>query len=351
MGDRLVSPSGGSNHVIFRREALERQSSRTESSVFGSASRAFPINNLLLYAIVVLIWGSTWAAIPYQLGVVAEEVSVGYRFGIAAVVLYLYALASQRRLALPVHTIPFILLQGALLFCINYFFVYYGTARITSGLVAVVFTMILPLNAAFERVFFGTRIDRRLAVAAVLGISGIVMIFWPEVSSLSLEDRTVAGIGLVLIGTTIASLGNMCAVLNTRRELPVIAVNAHAMAFASALALLLSALLGREFAFSATTAYIASLLYLAVFGSAVAFGCYLALLRRIGSARAAYSSLLFPVVALVISTVFEGYRWTPVAAAGIFLTLAGNWLVLSSRSKNTNSSNKEESKRATIVAD
>ncbi len=264
---------------------------------------------------------------------VAAEVSVGYRFGIAAIVLYLYALASRRKLAVPAYTYPVIFLQGALLFCVNYFFVYYGTARITSGLVAVVFTMILPFNAVFDRLFFGTRIDAGLALAAVLGIGGIVMIFWPEVASLSLANQTVIGIGLVLIGTIIASLGNMCAVLNTRRELPVIAVNAHAMAFASILALLISAAIGRQFAFSATTGYVASLLYLAIFGSAVAFGCYLALIRRIGSARAAYSSLLFPVVALVISTLFEAYRWTPVATTGILLTLAGNWLILSRRHK------------------
>jgi drug/metabolite transporter (DMT)-like permease len=235
---------------------------------------------------------------------------------------------------MPRYTYPIIFLQGMLLFCINYFFVYYGTARITSGLVAVVFTMILPLNAVFDRLFFGTRIDRRLAIAAVLGIGGIVMIFWPEVGSLSLEDETLVGIGLVLTGTLVASLGNMCAVLNTRRELPVIAVNAHAMAFASILAMLISAGLGREFSFSTSTSYILSLIYLAVFGSAIAFGCYLALIRRIGSARAAYSSLLFPLVALLISTLFEDYRWTPVAAIGILLTLAGNWLILSSRQKN-----------------
>ncbi len=279
----------------------------------------------------MLIWGSTWAAIPYQLGIVATEVSVGYRFGIAAVALYAYALATRRSLALPTHTYPIIFLQGTLLFCINYFFVYYGTARITSGLVAVVFTMILPLNAVFDRLFFGTRIDNRLSLATLLGIGGIVMIFWPEVSSLSLEDQTVAGIGLVLIGTLFASLGNMCAVLNTGRGLPVVAVNAHAMAFASLLALLISAIFGREFAFSTSVGYVLSLLYLAVFGSAVAFGCYIALIRHIGSARAAYSTLLFPIVALIISTVFEGYRWTPVAAIGILLTLAGNWLILSTQ--------------------
>jgi len=282
----------------------------------------------------VLIWGSTWAAIPYQLGVVAPEVSVAYRFGIAAIALYIFALVSRRKLAVPTHTLPIIFLQGALLFCINYFFVYYGTARITSGLVAVVFTMILPLNAMFDRLFFGTRIDSRLSIAAILGIGGILMIFWPEVASMSLADKTVSGIGLVLVATTIASLGNMCAVLNTRRELPVIAVNAHAMAFASILALLISSGLDRPFNFSATTAYVLSLLYLAIFGSAVAFGCYLALLRRIGSARAAYSSLMFPVVALVMSTLFENYHWTPVATVGILLTLAGNWLILSGHRKS-----------------
>ncbi len=240
---------------------------------------------------------------------------------------------------MPGYTLPVIFLQGALLFCINYFFVYYGTARITSGLVAVVFTMILPLNALFDRLFFGTRIDARLALAAILGIGGIIMIFWPEVGSLSFEDQTLVGIGFVLIGTVIASLGNMCAVLNTRRDMPVIAVNAHAMAFASILALLISAALGREFSFSTDTGYILSLIYLAVFGSAVAFCCYLALIRRIGSARAAYSALLFPVVALLMSTLFEDYHWTPVAAVGILLTLAGNWLILSNRQKSAGKTN------------
>ena len=239
---------------------------------------------------------------------------------------------------------PVIFLQGALLFCINYFFVYYGTARITSGLVAVVFTMILPLNALFDRLFFGTRIDARLALAAILGIGGIIMIFWPEVGSLSFEDQTLVGIGFVLMGTVIASLGNMCAVLNTRRDLPVIAVNAHAMAFASILALLISAVLGREFSFSISTGYILSLIYLAVFGSAIAFGCYLALIRRIGSARAAYSALLFPVVALLMSTLFEDYHWTPVAAVGILLTLAGNWLILSNRQKSAGKTNQKDPK-------
>ncbi len=286
---------------------------------------------LLLYAAVVMIWGSTWAAIPFQFGVVAAEVSVGYRFGIAAVLLYTYALISGRQIRLPANAYGFVLLQGTLLFCLNYLLVYYATARITSGLVAVVFSSIVLFNAINERIFFNTRIDGRLVIAGLLGLGGIAMIFWPEVAVLSFGDNTIIGISLVLLGTVLASFGNMTAVINTRHELPVVAVNAHAMAWSALLSLVIATLIGRDINFSLQPGYVISLAYLAVFGSAIAFGCYLALIRRIGSARAAYSSVLFPVVALAISTVVEGYRWTAIAAVGIMLTLAGNWLILRSR--------------------
>ena len=202
---------------------------------------------LLLYATVVLIWGSTWVAIPFQLGTVAEEVSVGYRFGLAAVALYTYAFASRRPLRLPAAACPLVFLQGALLFCINYFFVYYGTAHLTSGVVAVLFSSILILNAIFERLFFSRMIDARFWLAAAIGISGIALIFSTEISELSFDDRSVHGAMLVLCGTLIASLGNMAAVANTKRGLPVVAVNAHAMAFAAMLALIIAAVLGRDF--------------------------------------------------------------------------------------------------------
>lgn len=289
---------------------------------------------LLLYATVVLIWGSTWVAIPFQLGTVAEEASVGYRFGLAALALYAYALAGRRPLRLPATALPLVFLQGVLLFCINYFFVYYGTAYLTSGIVAVLFSGILIFNAIFERLFFGRTIDARFWLAAAVGISGIALIFSTEIAEFSFTDQSVHGGLLVLFGTLIASLGNMAAVSNTKRRLPVVAVNAHAMAFAAGLALLIAVALGRGLDFSMRADYILSLAYLAVFGSAVAFGCYLALLRLIGAARASYSSVLFPVVALLISTLVEGYRWTIPAAVGMLLTLAGNWLILSQRKTN-----------------
>ena len=154
---------------------------------------------LLLYAAVVLIWGSTWAAIAYQLGPVAEEVSVAYRFAIAAVALYLYALVTGGELRLPRDKLGFVFVQGTLLFCLNYFFVYYGTEYITTGLVAVLFTTIVVFNAVFERLFFRRPVDARVLMAALLGLVGIAFIFWPEIAELSLEDDALLGVVLVTV--------------------------------------------------------------------------------------------------------------------------------------------------------
>ena len=286
---------------------------------------------LLLYGAVVLIWGSTFAAIPYQLGDVAIEVSVAYRFGISAVALAIYAKLSGRRLGLPREVLPMVALQGLLLFCVNYFLVYEASAYVTTGLIAVLFTTIVLTNALFERLFFNTRMNRTFYAAAAMGVIGIALVFWPEISELSLDDTAVIGILLALGSVLSASLGNMAATVNMQKALPVVALNAWAMGIATVLSFLAALLLGRDITFSTDTDYVLSLFYLSVFGSAVAFGCYLALIRRIGPSRAAYSTVLFPIVALALSTVLENYVWTPVAAAGILVTLLGNWLILSRR--------------------
>ena len=291
---------------------------------------------ILLYAVVVLVWGSTWIGITFQVGPVAVELSLAYRFALAALLLYAYAAVSGRSLRLPWPQLPMVLVQGTLLFCINYLLVYYATLRITSGLIAVLFSTILIFNAVFERLFFGTEIDRRLSFAALLGLAGITMIFWPVVAALSFEDAAVIGTLLALAAPLIALLGNMAAVVNsTRRELPVITVNAHAMTWGALLAFIAALLLGHDLVFPTEPAYVWSLLYLAIFGSAVAFGCYLVLLRQIGPARVGYSSIMFPVVALVVSTIAEGYRWTAIAGFGMMMTIIGNWLILSSRKTTT----------------
>jgi drug/metabolite transporter (DMT)-like permease len=293
------------------------------------------MQTLVLYASVVLIWGTTWAAIPYQLGEVPIPVSIGYRFLLAALVLYGYAWLSRASLALPPETWSVVILQGLLLFCVNYLLVYEGTAYITSGLVAVVFSLIVPFNALFARLFFGTAVTARLALAALLGTAGIVLLFLPEVRRAGASTEVYTGILLIVAATISASLGNMAAIVNANRSLPVVATNAHGMLLGGLLSLCLAMLLGHPFKFEPGAGYAISLVYLSVFGSAIAFGSYIALLRRIGAARASYSSVLFPVVALLTSTVLEGYRWSFAAGVGILLTLIGNWLILSRNQRST----------------
>jgi drug/metabolite transporter (DMT)-like permease len=288
----------------------------------------------ILYASIVLIWGSTWAAIPYQLGVVAEEVSVAYRFALGSIALFSYALLSGRQIRIPLSQYRMVILTGTLMFSANYLFTYYAINYVTSGLVAVAFSLLVVFNAFFEHLFFRKPMEGRLMLASLLGVVGIGCLFWPEVGSLDLADQTIYGVILVLIAVTFASLGNMGAVVNASRNLPVIAVNAHGMAWGALASAIVAVILGREFSFSSEPGYVLSLGYLAIFGSAVAFGCYLALFRKIGSARAAYTSVLFPIVALLISTFVENYQWSTLAVVGILFIIAGNWLALT-RMKRT----------------
>ena len=150
----------------------------------------------------------------------------------------------------------------------------------------------------------------------------------PEISSFDLQDDTIVGIALALAAVVLASLGNMAAIVNTARDLPVVAVNAHGMAWGGISSMVIALLLQRTFNISFDPEYLLSLLYLSIGGSAIAFGAYLALLRLIGSARAAYTSVLFPLVALLISTFLEDYQWSGPAVAGLFAIIAGNWLAL-----------------------
>lgn len=289
---------------------------------------------VFLYATAVLIWGSTWIAITFQLGSVAEEVSVAYRFGLASILLFGYAAVSGRRTRIPLDSYGHVVLMGVLMYSCSYMFVYHATSYVTSGLVAVIFSLIVVSNALFERIFFRKRLEGRMMLASFLGVGGIAFLFWPEVTSFGFEDQTIIGVALATTAVIIASLGNMAAIVSTARDLPVIAVNAHAMAWGGVSSLVVALFMERSISFSFEPAYVLSLIYLSVFGSAVAFGAYLALLRLIGSARAAYTSVLFPIVALLISTFVEDYQWSGLAVAGIATIIAGNWLALTKITKD-----------------
>lgn len=288
------------------------------------------IHSATLYAAAVLIWGSTWYAIKFQLGLVAPEISVVYRFALASLMLLAYCGLSNRNLRFGARDHAFMALQGLLLFGINYVVFYWATGLMTSGLIAVVFSTIVLLNIFLAALFFGQRVEPLVVAGACLGLAGIALVFWPELAAIR-PASSGYGIALSLLGTLLASLGNMSSVRNQRQGLPVIQSNAFGMGYGAASMAVWALARGAEFTYDPSPAYTVSLLYLTVFGSIVAFGSYLTLLGRLGAGRAAYATVVFPVVALAISTVFEGYLWSLASLSGVTLVLFGNLLVVSNR--------------------
>lgn len=287
-----------------------------------------PLFNMTLYGLTVLIWGTTWIAMTYQVGVVAPELSVGYRFAIAAVLVFIWALATRQRLRFAWRTHLLLAAMGLCMFSFNFYFFYLAAAFLTSGLLAVVFSLTVVLNIVNGRLLLGRRASPRTLVAAGLGLAGIVALFWPEVERFDLADQGTLGLLLSLAGTFCFSLGNIASAQAQMRGLPVLSCNAWGMAYGALAMCALALVGGAPLAFDTALPYVASLLYLALCGSVIAFGAYLTLLGRIGADRAAYATVLFPLVALAISTAVEGYVWTPAALLGVGLVLAGNLLVL-----------------------
>ncbi len=279
-----------------------------------------------LFAIASLIWGSTWLAITLQLGTVAPEASVVYRFALAAVLLAAWCVATGRslRFSLPQHA--WLAAQGTFLFGLNYLGVYWAEQHVASGLVAVLFSLIVFFNLIGARIFFAAAISIRTFAAATLGVLGVVLMFRQSLSA-GAADASL-GIGFALGATVLASAGNLIAVRNQRRGMPVLPSVAWGMAYGALVIALVAAVEGTPWSFDSGPRYVLSLVYLAVFGSVIAFGAYLTLLGRIGPARAGYVGVAVPMVALAMSTIFESYEWTLPALAGAGLCVAGNALVL-----------------------
>ena len=286
------------------------------------------MSNSVLYGLTVVIWGSTWLAIEYQLGVVAPEVSIVYRYALAAAVLFLYCLIRGLSLTFNVKQHVWFVFLGLLLFCLNYVFAYRAQVHITSALAAIAFSTMLWMNIILSRILFGTRAGARVIVGAFLGIAGLFVIFAPQIGEVSFDDAVLYGSALAMLGALTASIGNMVSQAAQKAALPVVQANAWGMLYGAILTGLIAFSQGHEYRFDATFTYIASLLYLAVFGSVVAFGAYLTLLGRIGAHRAGYATVMFPVVALILSILFEGLSLSMTIVFGTSLVLLGNLLVL-----------------------
>lgn len=283
------------------------------------------MKNFLFYTATVFIWGSTWIAIKMQLGVVDPVVSVAYRFTLASVLLLIWCKAFRLNMRFSRKQHVFMATQGLLLFGFNYLLFYIAELYIASGLAAVLFSTILVMNVVNSALFLNKPIEKKVIFAGLMGLTGIILVFRPEISAFSLDNHGIRGVLLCIGATLLASLGNITSAYNQKNNnLPIVQTNAFGMGY-GALALVATAVVsGKPFTFEPTLMYAGSLVYLAIFGSIIAFGCYLALVGNIGADRAAYATLLFPIVALAISTIWEGYNWTPNAVTGIVLILAGN---------------------------
>jgi drug/metabolite transporter (DMT)-like permease len=286
------------------------------------------MNNSILYTITVVIWGSTWLAIEYQLGVVEPEVSIAYRYAAAALVLFAWCRFRGLSLRFSVKEHAYFVLLGLLLFCLNYIFAYHAQVHITSALAAIAFSTMLWMNIILSRIFFGTRVTVYVLAGALLGIVGIVVLFAPQIESIAVTDSMFFGSVLALGGALTASFGNMLSQSAQKRRLPVVETNTWGMFYGAILTSFVALASGHEFNFDATFTYISSLAYLAIFGSVIAFGAYLTLLGRIGAHKAGYVTVMFPVVAVILSVVFEGMRLTGTIVTGAALVLLGNLLIL-----------------------
>ncbi|HKM96160.1 MAG TPA: DMT family transporter [Buttiauxella sp.] len=280
--------------------------------------------NALLYILVVVIWGTTWLAIYMQQGVVSVPVSIFWRFAVAAVVMLvvLRSLGPLRRISLRDHL--FCMLQGGCVFGFNFVCFYHAATYISSGLESVIFSMAVLFNAVNSMIFFRQRPHKNLLPAAVLGISGVIALFWHDLVATQLAPSLLLGIGLSALGTFGFSLGNMISTRHQRRGLETLSTNTYAMFYGTVIMGVLALLRGDSFMPEFTLRYLGSLFYLAIFGSVIAFGAYFTLVGRIGASQAAYSTLLFPLVALSLSTIYEDYVWHSNAIIGLVMILLGN---------------------------
>ncbi|MGN6526539.1 MAG: DMT family transporter [Burkholderiaceae bacterium] len=281
----------------------------------------------VLYALTVAIWGTTWIALKMQLGIVPIPWSIAWRFALAALLLFAW-LAWRGRLRLPRREArPLVLAQGLCLFCLNFICFLHAEADVPSGLVAVVFSTSTLWNALGARLVFKRVLTPQVLGGGALGLAGLVAMFLPEIARHGASATTLRGLAFALGGTLCFSCGNLLSARLQALGEPPAFTNAWGMATGTLVLALGSLAAGVAPAFDPSPAYVGAWLYLAIPGSVVGFTAYLMLVGRLGPERAAYCTVLFPLVALAISAVVEGYRWTPPALAGLALVMAGNVLV------------------------
>lgn len=306
----------------------DAQTMNEAEPIVAPHQRPFDATAFWLYATVVFSWGFSWIALRGQLGVVEPEVSVLWRFVLAGAVMWLWVGARGERMRFPVRIHLFFAGVGLLLFSSNFVLFYYGGMTIPSGLLAVVFSLASIGNLLMAALFLGQPIGRRVGIGGVIGAAGIGLLYLPEIMAADFSPAVLTGLALCVLGTLSFCAGNIVSGKLQQRGIALLPTIAWGMTYSVVFLFLVSLLRGHDFIIEPNARYLGSLVFLALISSVVAFAAYIGLLRRIGPARAGYATVIFPIVALSVSTVVEGYSWTLLAALGAAFALAGNLVVL-----------------------
>jgi len=296
--------------------------------ILAPHQRPFDATAFGLYATVVFSWGFSWIALRAQLGVVSPEVSILWRFIIASGVMWLWVGLGGESLRFPPRIHVFFIGVGVFMFSANFVLFYHGGLTIPSGLLAVVSSLASIGNLLMAALFLGQPIGLRVAIGGLIGAIGIGLLYLPEIAGADFSPAVATGLVLCILGTLSFCAGNIVSGKLQQRGIPLLPTIAWGMTYSVAFLFLLSLVRGQDFIIEPNARYLGSLVFLALISSVVAFAAYIGLLRRIGPARAGYATVIFPIVALSVSTVVEGYSWTMLAALGAAFALAGNLVVL-----------------------
>lgn len=285
--------------------------------------------NIVLFTICSLIWGTTWFVIKFQIDSTSPVVGVFYRYLLASVIMFaINIIFIKKTLRYPWANHRFFILQGFFNFCLNYILTYISEKYINSGLVALTFTTLIYFNMFGMKVIFKKSVSKNVFIGALLGFVGIVTLFWREISSFDAQTFTIYGIAIGIIATFCASIGNMFAYQNHRLKIPVMTFNAYGMLYGAGFSLIIGLVMNENFTLPMTSSFLFSLSYLSLFGTVIAFWAYQTLVGTIGADRAAYTSIISPVIAIIISAFFENINFSINTFVGIFLCFTGNLFAL-----------------------
>ena len=282
---------------------------------------------VFLYLAMILVWGSSWLAIAWQISDISPIVSVFYRFALAEIIMFpmMKILGKIQQVRAKDHI--FFALHGALLFSLNFICFYYASHYIVSGLIAIIFSLATIWNALNGYLFYKEKPVPAMKWGILFGLLGLILIFWQDIANVELGGDILLGVGLSVLGVYFFSLGNMITVRNKKNGITSITSTSYGVIYGSVILFIICLILGLEFSFEFSEQYLGALVFLSLIATIFGFTAYLNLVERLGASRAAYILVITPLVALALSTIFEDYQWSITAIIGVLFIALGNFIV------------------------